>query len=413
MRIGGRLKTARLKAGLTQQQLAGDRYTKAYVSALENALIKPSMVALDYLAGRLGTTASRLMADEEPAWNRLDVDLKLAAGDWQGALDGYAGLLETTTDPEQRAELLRSEAEALARLDRGAEAIAAAGEAVEIFERAGRELDAAMASYWLASGLYQQENSPEARAVLQALLGRVRSGLRVEPGFKLRLLMALSAVEGRDGNYSAALSYLEEVRGLTEELDDRRRAVYLFNLALSYRETGDYEGALRAGYSSLTLFQGAAARIELASLENDLALAHMKLGNLAKADEFATRAHDHFSEQGDERLLAHVIETEAQIEAARENWPRSLELAREAVALADKTANRKASVSALLSVARAQARLGDTAAAGQTYEQAAQAARELAKPALLRNVLGDWAEFLAEAGDHKAAYALTREALAS
>ena len=82
------------------------------------------------------------------------------------------------------------------------------------------------------------------------------------------------------------------------------------------------------------------------------------------------------------------------------------------MALAD-AANRKASVSALLSVARAQARLGDTAAAGQTYEQAATVARELAKPALLRNVLGDWAEFLAEAGDHKAAYALTREALAS
>ena len=189
--------------------------------------------------------------------------------------------------------------------------------------------------------------------MFQALLGRVRSGLRVEPGFKLRLLMALSAVEGRDGNHAAALSYLEEVRGLTEELDDRRRAAYLFNLAYSYRETGDYEGALRAGYSSLTLFQGAAARIELASLENDLALADMKLGNLAKADEFAGRAHDHFVEQGDERLLAHVIETRAQIEAARENWPASLELAREAVALADKTANRKASVSALLSVARA------------------------------------------------------------
>src|SRR6187549_3585590 len=153
IRIGGRLKTARLKAGLTQQQLAGDRYTKAYVSALENALIKPSMVALDYLAGRLGTTASRLMADEEPAWNRLDVDLKLAAGDWQGALDGYAALLETTTDSEQRAELLRAEAEALARLDRGTEAIAAAGEAVEIFERAGRELDAALAGYWLGAGL--------------------------------------------------------------------------------------------------------------------------------------------------------------------------------------------------------------------------------------------------------------------
>src|SRR3954468_9673927 len=98
IRIGTRLKTARLNAGLTQQQLAGERYTKAYVSALENALIRPSMVALDYLAERLGTTASRLMADEEPAWNRLEADVKLAGGDWHGALDAYGALLESTTD---------------------------------------------------------------------------------------------------------------------------------------------------------------------------------------------------------------------------------------------------------------------------------------------------------------------------
>src|SRR4029079_19578177 len=158
-RLGARLKTARLKAGLTQQQLAGDRYTKAYVSALENALIKPSIVALEYLASRLGPAASRLMADEEPAWNRLEADLKLAGGDWQAALDAYADLLDSTTDAEQRAELLRGQAEAFARLDRGSDAVAAAGEAVEIFERTGRELDAAFASYWLANGLYQQENS--------------------------------------------------------------------------------------------------------------------------------------------------------------------------------------------------------------------------------------------------------------
>jgi len=353
------------------------------------------------------------MADEEPAWNRLEADLKLAGGDWQGAVDAYSALLDVTNDPEQRAELLRGQAEAFTRLDRGAETVAAAGEAVEIFERAGRELDAALASYWLASGLYQQENSAESRAVLQALLGRVRAGLRIEPGFKMRLLMALAAVDGRDGNHAAALSYLEEVRGLTEELDDRRRAVYLSSLAYSYRETGDYEGALRAGYSSLALFQGAAARIELALLENELALSHMKLGNLAKADEFVTRAYDHFSEQGDERMLAHVIETEAQIEAARDNWQRSLDLAQQATDLAARTGNRKATVSAMLSAARAQGRLGDTVAAGKTYEQAAEIARELGKPALLRNALGDWAEFMAESGDHKAAYTLTREALAT
>ena len=37
-RIGHRIREARHRAGLTQQQLAGDRYTKAYVSALEKVV---------------------------------------------------------------------------------------------------------------------------------------------------------------------------------------------------------------------------------------------------------------------------------------------------------------------------------------------------------------------------------------
>ena len=40
---GRRLKVARLRAGLTQRQLAGDRYTAAYISALEKGLTRASM----------------------------------------------------------------------------------------------------------------------------------------------------------------------------------------------------------------------------------------------------------------------------------------------------------------------------------------------------------------------------------
>src|SRR3990170_2622204 len=56
LRVGRRIREARTRASLTQQEVAGERYTKAYVSALENGLIRPSVAALDYLASRLGTT---------------------------------------------------------------------------------------------------------------------------------------------------------------------------------------------------------------------------------------------------------------------------------------------------------------------------------------------------------------------
>src|SRR3972149_8543878 len=84
--IGARIRQARLRAGLTQRQRAGDRYTKAYVSALENGSSKPSMAALNYLATRLDISATVLLAGEADHWSRLEGDGLLASGRWQGAV---------------------------------------------------------------------------------------------------------------------------------------------------------------------------------------------------------------------------------------------------------------------------------------------------------------------------------------
>ena len=78
-RIGGRLRTARLAAHLTQAQLAGDRYTKAYVSALEKGAAKPSMAALTYFSERLSLSPTHFLDDDEGLWPRLAADLALAA----------------------------------------------------------------------------------------------------------------------------------------------------------------------------------------------------------------------------------------------------------------------------------------------------------------------------------------------
>src|SRR5918999_3556119 len=123
--IGQRLRAARHRAGLTQQQLAGERYTKAYVSALETGIARPSMVALRYLSERLGLPASHFIDEGHPAWTRPEGDMRLASGDWEAAADGYRTLLADVTDDAGRVDLLRGLAEASARLDRGKEAVAA------------------------------------------------------------------------------------------------------------------------------------------------------------------------------------------------------------------------------------------------------------------------------------------------
>ena len=410
-RIGQRLREARQRAGLTQQQLAGDRYTKAYVSALETGIARPSMVALSYLSGRLNLPASHFLDHDHPAWSRLEVDMRLAAGAWQEAVDGYTSLLDMPAEPGVRAELLRGLAEALARLDRGRDAIAVASEAMTLFEDLGRPADAALARYWLAYGFYESDDEADARAHLTALLELVRGGLAVEPDFEVRLLMALAAVESRDGDHRRSLVLLEQARGMADDLDDRRRATFLFNLAINYRETGDLEGAVRVGTQGMALYRAAGAESESAAIGNDLALAYLAMGNLDRARQFADEAHAEFERSGDDRLLSAVLETEAQIALADGRPDDATTLAGRSRQLAKESGNRKAELAAIVLEARALRSRGDLSAAEERFSLAADAARASGSHARVREVLGEWAQLRAERGDHRGAYELSSEAL--
>jgi tetratricopeptide (TPR) repeat protein len=410
--IGGRLREARQRAGLTQQQLAGERYTKAYISALETGIARPSMVALSYLSERLGLSPSHFLDEPIPAWTRLEVDMQLASGEWSDAADGYGRLLDTIVDDQARAEVLRGRAEALVRLDRGREAVTAAAEAARIFAGLGRIADEALSRYWLAYGLYLSDAETDARSMLHGLLERVRGGLRVEPDFEMRLLMALAAVESRTGNYAESLAHLEAARGMADDLDDRRRAMFLYNLAISYRETGDVEAAIRSGTQGLALLRAAGSGFESAQIENDLAMAYLATGNLARAGELAEEARHEFERAGDDRYLSAVLETEAQVALARGDADGALERARRARQLAESTANRAVALTAMLTEARALRQLGGGEAAEECYRAAAQVARDGQVASRIREVLREWAGLRADAGDHRGAYELTNEALA-
>lgn len=371
------------------------------------------MAALTFLSERLGVPPATLLGDESPAWTRLEADLQLAAGNWQAAADAYQALLETEPERRLRPELLRGLSEALCRLDRPADAIAVASQAVELFTAAEMTADAALASYWLAFALYLRENTDEARAILRGLLDGIRAGLVVDPDLKVRVLVALSMVESRAGEAANAVTYLEEARGAAGDLDDRRRASFLFSIAATSRENGDIEGAIRAGTQALALYRAAGAAFEEASIENDLALAYLSLGNATRAAELARRARHVFEKLGDARWLAHVYETEAQIALAQDDAPQALQLSGEAIARAEDTGNNKALLSGLVTRAKAQAALGEHQAAGDSFRRAADLARQGATAGQRRLVLREWASHLAERGDHAGAYELAHEALSA
>ena len=410
-RVGARLRKARLEAGMTQAQLAAGRYTKAYVSALENGLSKPSMAALNFFAERLQLPMERFISDGEPAWTRLEADLRLASGDWAGAIDAYTALLDAGPADRTRAELLLGLAEAFARLDRGQEAVRAASEAATTFRAHHRGTEAALATYWEAYGLFEMEQGDQAAALLRQLLDAIAAGLAVEPDFHVRVLIALSMVTSRDDEPERALAYLERAHAIVGELDDRKRAVFLFSLAISYNSLGDYEAAITTGTQSLVQFRTAEADGEAASLENELALVHLALGNSKAAKRHAAVARAYFEGIDDRRWLSHVTDTESQIALADGRGADAATLATRSLALAEASGDRRATVTAGLTLARAQRAVGDAAGASATLDRTAALARDLGRRGQLQAVLGEWSDLLAQQGDLARAYELSREAL--
>src|SRR6188508_2265721 len=59
-RLGERLRQLRVSAGLTQSELAGDRFSKEYVSQIERGKTRPTGETIAWLASRLNTDAGYL-----------------------------------------------------------------------------------------------------------------------------------------------------------------------------------------------------------------------------------------------------------------------------------------------------------------------------------------------------------------
>jgi transcriptional regulator with XRE-family HTH domain len=420
-RIGSRLRAARLAAHLTQAQVAGDRYTKAYVSALEKGSAKPSMAALTYFSERLGLTPTHFLDDDDGLWPRLAADLALASFKFEEAITAYQSLVDLDPPDRTRGELLAGLAEAYAGIGKGPECIAAAADAVRLLDAAGRRPEAAIARYWLATGNYMCGNLEESADIDRRLLAEIREGLLVEPDFEARVLMALASNASKQGQWKIGLAYLEEVRGKSEMMDARRRGTYLYDLACTYRETGDVEAAVRAGTASLALFRSSGYEYGIGALENDLALSFLALSNTERAHELAGSSAGRFERLGDHSWLAHVRETQSQVALAKGDLETARQFADEALAEALATGNSKAEISTLRTLAKIERgriveaegdpRRRDFAPAIAIAERAVARARDTDNVQVMRESMTDLGDLLIEAGDPQRGAAMYRAAL--
>src|SRR5712692_1481922 len=144
LRLGERLRQLRVAAAMTQTDLAGDRFSKEYVSQIERGKTRPTQETIKWLADRLGVDAGFLAngvsADER---GRVDAALARAEALLEGrrnaeAIDEFDRIhpgVAATGLPELEVRALAGEATARMREGQVREAIQLLDRARNLAER--------------------------------------------------------------------------------------------------------------------------------------------------------------------------------------------------------------------------------------------------------------------------------------
>src|SRR5436190_19442746 len=227
LRLGTRLRQLRVAAGLTQTELAGDRFSKEYMSQIERGKTRPTKETLSWIGERLGVDVSYLETGQ--SWDEY-AEVEAAITRAEAAVEGqqYDEALEALTglefSPEARELEFRALlAEAWARLA-GAElrpALELRVRAPELAEEAGfSDVERAEVLYRMGVCRYKLTSINTAQTLLsEALELADRSGL---PCDRLRshILEWRSRCARRQRDFEAAREDIERALELADRSDD-------------------------------------------------------------------------------------------------------------------------------------------------------------------------------------------------
>jgi tetratricopeptide (TPR) repeat protein len=349
-RLGERLRQLRVAAGLTQTDLAGDRFSKEYISQIERGKTRPTTDTIEWLGQRLGVDAgflaSGVSADErakaEAILSRADALLEDHLFD--DAIIEYTRALPavlSTGAVELHVRALNGEAMARAHGGDVKSALALLAEARVLAERTEfSDIDRAEVLYRLGVCRYMLSSISTAVALFnEALVLGERSGL---PSDELRLNVfawrsrcyrrqrdyeaaredverALELAEAmhdaralgqayfqasilaeRDGHWVLARTYAEKAKVQYEELTDRANVGRLLNnLGGLEFLLGKPEQAIEHLKHSFAVALEIGRDEDAAKAVSSLAQVHLRTGDHARAEEQALHALEIIGERDD------------------------------------------------------------------------------------------------------------------
>lgn len=350
LRLGERLRQLRVAAGLTQSDLAGERFSKEYVSQIERGKTRPTRETIEWLAARLGVDpgflANGVATDErgrlEGALARAEALIEALANDEAAAeYETLVPAARATGVPELTVRALVGAGRTQMRLGALRQALELLNEARGLVE-AGPFSDLERAEVFYALGVcrYQLSSVQTALGLLNEALGLAeRSGL---PSDQLRsnILSWRSRCWRRVRDYEAAREDIERALQLAEDANDPRTigAAYFQASLVADREghwvlARSYAEKARAAYEEL------ADKIHVGQLTNNLGGLNFLLGKTDEAIGLLKEAFGIALETGRDADAAQAVSSLAQIHLRTGNVEQAEEQARHALRLLEAAGN--------------------------------------------------------------------------
>ncbi|HXH89369.1 MAG TPA: tetratricopeptide repeat protein [Gaiellaceae bacterium] len=254
--VGGRLKEARLKAGLSQRQLAFPGCSAAYISRLEAGERVPSLQLLRKLALKLDADEEYLATGTAsgpklPA-ELVEADVALRLDDLQLASQLYERVLQTTADRRVRAEAVGG----LGRLAFRNGDPRSAIDGIEEALRLAPELMVASPSLveTLARAYANANELESAIGILERSIAAAEEAEEAAAATRLRILLANALIDSQ--SFGRAEELLGKVLALSAELlDPAQRARVLWSQSRLHTMRGNQEGAARYARRALELLE--------------------------------------------------------------------------------------------------------------------------------------------------------------
>jgi tetratricopeptide (TPR) repeat protein len=342
--LGERLRTLRINAGLTQTDLAGERFSKEYVSQIERGKTRPTQETIAWLAEQLnvdaGFLASGVAADE-----RGRIEASLARAEALNQDHQYAEALEVfTTVLPSIVGIAATELELRALVGEawGRMRIGEVKQAVELLTRARAMAEDAMFSdVDRAEILFRLGACRVELASIQTALGLFNEALSLaeESGLPCDRLRAeifgwRSRCYRRQRDYEAAREDLERALELAEALDDPRSVARVyFHASLVAERQGQWVLARKYAEQAKAQFEEIADRNAVGKLLNNLGGLSFLLGKPEEAVEQLTESFRVLLEYGSEKDAAQAVSSLAQVSLRTGQIQPAEEQARQALKL--------------------------------------------------------------------------------